>query len=738
MDDNAWSHWRPHRRLRHLRSIEGRNIAIAVPHDLDTSACYFTAWQYIEDASLRWVYTSEEVCGGTAPQWSRLHQDILTEVEDDSLHRPLPGLLHIHLYLVHGTAAANASQRPATSGPPHPTVGSTAECRHTLESRRSQLSLLGLTAGGDEPSSGSRLHDSCADVALRGRLLMSASLDLDALEPLAAAADLDGRVLPPNTLIIELSNGLYVWPPSQHLQRTASGAMPAAQPAAAPAEARGDDGAAAAPGTPPPSAWGSPQVLKGRSGSRGAQQRLFRETPPTPEPPPARASHARSDSREHSEPVSRSSSASRLTDGQVDADRRSSLRGASTSGSDEVQVAVGNLEWSLMSIYSTHQQLQAARAKQQRLLKTLNEAVERRTAARQQAAALQSVRHRLARQVAATQRAQQAAAMFQRSMAVSRQIATLQARALLGAANAMQEAGRRLQEAARLLEVEGRGSRLHHLQRQLVARRCRMAVALGRIYSVGPRTVTEPEPPPGGFLWDQLDDLWFTEFVLTKAHEQPQPEEASELERPPSPAPSEHGSFTSSISRFREVARLAVGGLELEPDLARRAADPDGGWRVGHVEAERAAAALGYVARLTQRLAHLLDVPLRYPLRFANSRSSVFSHALPAGTFGERGVGAEGKEGTSRMFDLLQIGDRTPDLEDASLAPKEFPLFLDGSERMRFRYAVFLLNKDIEQLLNAHGLHSTGINQLLQNLYKLLAAAASAAPSNSSGRAPSM
>ena len=53
---------------------------------------------------------------------------------------------------------------------------------------------------------------------------------------------------------------------------------------------------------------------------------------------------------------------------------------------------------------------------------------------------------------------------------------------------------------------------------------------------------------------------------------------------------------------------------------------------------------------------------------------------------------------------------------------------------------VFLLcgEQDIEQLLNAHGLHSTGINQLLQNLYKLLAAAASAAPSNSSGRAPSM
>ncbi len=45
--------------------------------------------------------------------------------------------------------------------------------------------------------------------------------------------------------------------------------------------------------------------------------------------------------------------------------------------------------------------------------------------------------------------------------------------------------------------------------------------------------------------------------------------------------------------------------------------------------------------------------------------------------------------------------------------------------------------QDIEQLLHAHGLHSSGLNQMLQNLYKLLAAAASAAPSGSSGRAAS-
>ena len=46
--------------------------------------------------------------------------------------------------------------------------------------------------------------------------------------------------------------------------------------------------------------------------------------------------------------------------------------------------------------------------------------------------------------------------------------------------------------------------------------------------------------------------------------------------------------------------------------------------------------------------------------------------------------------------------------------------------------------QDIEQLLHAHGLHSAGPHQVLHNLYKLLAAAASAVPSGSSGRAASM
>jgi hypothetical protein len=64
---------------------------------------------------------------------------------------------------------------------------------------------------------------------------------------------------------------------------------------------------------------------------------------------------------------------------------------------------------------------------------------------------------------------------------------------------------------------------------------------------------------------------------------------------------------------------------------------------------------------------------------------------------------------------------------------EELPLFYEAGDRTRFAYALFLLNKDIEQLLGAHGLTSAGPSQLLQNLYKLTSAASSALPPPSPG-----
>jgi len=49
----------------------------------------------------------------------------------------------------------------------------------------------------------------------------------------------------------------------------------------------------------------------------------------------------------------------------------------------------------------------------------------------------------------------------------------------------------------------------------------------------------------------------------------------------------------------------------------------------------------------------------------------------------------------------------------------EFPLFFDGQETTRSAYAVFLLNKDIEQLLNYIGAESLGPRHVLANLNQL-------------------
>lgn len=46
----------------------------------------------------------------------------------------------------------------------------------------------------------------------------------------------------------------------------------------------------------------------------------------------------------------------------------------------------------------------------------------------------------------------------------------------------------------------------------------------------------------------------------------------------------------------------------------------------------------------------------------------------------------------------------------------------------RLAVGVFLLNKDVIQLLQAHGISAAGPNHLLHNLHKLLAAAQSGLP----------
>ncbi|KAA1078170.1 hypothetical protein PGT21_029935 [Puccinia graminis f. sp. tritici] len=93
--------------------------------------------------------------------------------------------------------------------------------------------------------------------------------------------------------------------------------------------------------------------------------------------------------------------------------------------------------------------------------------------------------------------------------------------------------------------------------------------------------------------------------------------------------------------------------------------------------------ALGFVAHLVQLLALYLAVPLLYPVNFIGSRSLV--------------------------SDLVS---RIP-------GPRSFPLYFKGVDRFRFEYAVFLLNKNIEQILYHQKVVVSDLRHTLPNLKNL-------------------
>ncbi|KAJ4968534.1 hypothetical protein NE237_015235 [Protea cynaroides] len=115
---------------------------------------------------------------------------------------------------------------------------------------------------------------------------------------------------------------------------------------------------------------------------------------------------------------------------------------------------------------------------------------------------------------------------------------------------------------------------------------------------------------------------------------------------------------------------------------------------------QKYATALGYVAHDVSLIASYLDVPLRYPLLFGGSRSYVNDYVS--------------------SVDPMPSDTTSSSLLATSSKPTEFPLFLEGQDITRAAYAIFLLNKDVEQLLNFIGVNSFGPRHVLANLNELL------------------
>ncbi|KAG0001504.1 hypothetical protein BGZ79_004573 [Entomortierella chlamydospora] len=134
---------------------------------------------------------------------------------------------------------------------------------------------------------------------------------------------------------------------------------------------------------------------------------------------------------------------------------------------------------------------------------------------------------------------------------------------------------------------------------------------------------------------------------------------------------------------------------EIDPSLLKICSVPLPNSVYTGLDEDSIAIALGFTCHLVTMLAHYLSVPLRYPLTPMGSRALVLDPVS------------------------LLVG------------PKEFPLYGKGQERNRFEYGVFLLNKDIEQLMNSQGLQFMDLRQTLPNLRYLMETLLTSSPTQS-------
>ena len=198
-----------------------------------------------------------------------------------------------------------------------------------------------------------------------------------------------------------------------------------------------------------------------------------------------------------------------------------------------------------------------------------------------------------------------------------------------------------------------------------------------------------------------------------------------------------------------------VAGAALDPPPSRRVVRSDRGGERGAsdessapTDPESCAAALGYVTQATLQLASVLDVPLRYPVAPGASRSYICDlQQVPTTTAigAESGSGAGEKSAAAanaaaNSAGVLANGNERGGISVTSRTTAwrrvEFPLFGVRVEAPRFAHAVFLLNKNLEQLLNAHGLLAVGPRHTLANLRRLFNARTKAfAPSAAAARA---
>ncbi|KAJ1537240.1 hypothetical protein HK096_001103 [Nowakowskiella sp. JEL0078] len=138
------------------------------------------------------------------------------------------------------------------------------------------------------------------------------------------------------------------------------------------------------------------------------------------------------------------------------------------------------------------------------------------------------------------------------------------------------------------------------------------------------------------------------------------------------------------------------------------------------------ATALGHVCHLLLLLAYYLDLRLKYPVCARGSKSLVFDYISPdtsitttttttADYTAERLV-AFFSSARGAAAPVQGDPDWVRELEVGKQSRYVFPLFVQRQNKRRFEYGVFLINKNVEQIMNRVGVRVLNLRDTLGNL----------------------
>ncbi|XVE81319.1 hypothetical protein DITRI_Ditri15bG0054400 [Diplodiscus trichospermus] len=330
---------------------------------------------------------------------------------------------------------------------------------------------------------------------------------------------------------------------------------------------------------------------------------------------------------------------------------------------DAAQENVQVIEWEdfeheLTRLWSLTSALKEANEKKQSLQEKLQSFIQVKTESLNQLNELEEMRERLeARKVMMQDMSTRCKVVADDAKKREESLST-EVRSLLVAGTSLSVARKRLQESNRLLTEERGYIKLKNVQRKLRGRQ--------------------------QYMISQVSLLYPVKILVGPAQEQ-------ELES----FPSSSKLGNSSVSKPMNQGSLTILGLHVTMLPFTKMS-----FFTDKKEVQRSATGLGYVAHAVLLIASYLQVPLRYPLRLGGSRSYIIDHAPSV-----EPISSDLSWNTSLS---------------ANVKAAEFPLFLEGQDTTRAAYAVFLLNKDIEQLLNFIGVKSLGPRHVLANLKELL------------------